>query len=266
MPFTLAHPAAVLPLFRRPLVPAGLIAGAVAPDIPYYLRATGLPVSAESWYEPLVNATTSHDVVGAVVTSLPLALLLYLSLAASARPASTVLSDRIRWRYRQVDRSDPWKYGLWALLSLAIGVATHLVWDQFTEGWPFLASGVAHKMSVAGVRLDRLLQHGSTVIGLLVVTVYLIRCRHRWLPARGSETASRLAKLLLGVIITGALGAAGIASLRWDSPLDVATLLTNLAIGFGLGTLLALFAVVAVWWLNSLKRTVGAWIVRGEAP
>ena len=36
MPFTLAHPAAVLPL-RRWLWFPGLVAGAVAPDVGYYL-------------------------------------------------------------------------------------------------------------------------------------------------------------------------------------------------------------------------------------
>ncbi|MFE3273804.1 DUF4184 family protein [Nocardia sp. NPDC059239] len=37
MPFTLAHPAAVLPI-RRVLWFPGLVAGSIAPDIPYYLR------------------------------------------------------------------------------------------------------------------------------------------------------------------------------------------------------------------------------------
>ncbi|MEU4193675.1 DUF4184 family protein [Kribbella sp. NPDC026611] len=35
MPFTLAHPAAVLPLVRRPFVASALVAGAVAPDLLY---------------------------------------------------------------------------------------------------------------------------------------------------------------------------------------------------------------------------------------
>ncbi|HEY3557859.1 MAG TPA: DUF4184 family protein, partial [Kribbella sp.] len=35
MPFTPAHPAAVLPLIRRPLVASALVAGAVAPDLLY---------------------------------------------------------------------------------------------------------------------------------------------------------------------------------------------------------------------------------------
>ncbi len=35
MPFTLAHPAAILPLVRRPFVASALVAGAVAPDLLY---------------------------------------------------------------------------------------------------------------------------------------------------------------------------------------------------------------------------------------
>jgi hypothetical protein len=35
VPFTLAHPAAVLPLFRRPFLASALVAGAVAPDLLY---------------------------------------------------------------------------------------------------------------------------------------------------------------------------------------------------------------------------------------
>jgi hypothetical protein len=35
MPFTLSHPAAVLLLCRPPFVASALVAGAVAPDLPY---------------------------------------------------------------------------------------------------------------------------------------------------------------------------------------------------------------------------------------
>ena len=37
MPFTLAHPAAVLPFARTKLVFSALIAGALAPDVGYFL-------------------------------------------------------------------------------------------------------------------------------------------------------------------------------------------------------------------------------------
>ena len=57
MPFTGSHPAAVLPLLRTPLPASALVAGSVAPDIPFYLPGTHpgrwgaehLPVLARAW-------------------------------------------------------------------------------------------------------------------------------------------------------------------------------------------------------------------------
>ncbi len=65
MPFTLAHPALVLPLLRHPFVPAALVTGATAPDMPYFLNAAGIrSTSAGNWYEPLLNATHTHSFSG----------------------------------------------------------------------------------------------------------------------------------------------------------------------------------------------------------
>ena len=77
MPFTLSHPAAVLPLLRRPFSAAALVAGALAPDLPYFARSTPVPVGAQSWYEPYMNATTSHTLLGALTVSLPYAVALW---------------------------------------------------------------------------------------------------------------------------------------------------------------------------------------------
>lgn len=76
MPFTLSHPAAVLPLLRPPFVPVALVAGAMAPDVPYFLGTLGIPLSAGDWYEPFLNATTSHSPLGALTVSLPVTLAL----------------------------------------------------------------------------------------------------------------------------------------------------------------------------------------------
>src|SRR3954470_20931603 len=37
MPFTPSHVAAALPFLRTPLLPAGVVVGTMAPDIPYYV-------------------------------------------------------------------------------------------------------------------------------------------------------------------------------------------------------------------------------------
>ncbi|WP_277682019.1 DUF4184 family protein, partial [Saccharomonospora azurea] len=49
----MSHPAAVLPLLRRPFVPAALVAGAVAPDLPYFLTTLGVSETGpHDWYGP----------------------------------------------------------------------------------------------------------------------------------------------------------------------------------------------------------------------
>ena len=87
MPFTLAHPAAVLPLVRRPFNGLALVCGAMAPDVAYFIRSTPLEVTAQSWYEPFTNATTTHSLAGLVPTTLLLASGLYVVLRIAVRPA-----------------------------------------------------------------------------------------------------------------------------------------------------------------------------------
>ena len=91
LPFTLAHPAAVLPFARRPFSAAALVAGAVAPDLPYFVRSLPVPVSAQSWYAPFMNATTSHAVGGTLTVALPYALLLTMAWWAARRPLRAML-------------------------------------------------------------------------------------------------------------------------------------------------------------------------------
>lgn len=165
MPFTLAHPAAVLPLLRGPLIGPALVAGAVAPDAPYFLVETGLPNSAQAWYEPLLNGTTSHGLGGVLTVDLPVALVLVLLFAVARAPLAPGVAPQ-RWR----DTG-------WIVISALLGIATHLVWDELT--W------------------SRLVQHLSTVLGLAVVAVYLWR--------RRPVVDRRLLGAVAGVGLAGAL-------------------------------------------------------------
>ncbi|MGW5677051.1 DUF4184 family protein [Streptomyces sp. NPDC003860] len=71
MPFTLSHPAAILPLIRHPLVVPALIAGSMAPDVPVFARTQA---TEAVWWEPLFNQTHTHSAAGAVGVDLGYAL------------------------------------------------------------------------------------------------------------------------------------------------------------------------------------------------
>lgn len=125
MPFTLSHPAAVLPLLRHPFSPAALVCGSLAPDMPYFLGTAGIPVSAQSWYEPLLNATTSHQVSGIGVPVVFGAVLLT-AYALVRRPMTALLPARHSPTDGHGRVGGVRRVG-WVLLSLVIGIVTHRV-------------------------------------------------------------------------------------------------------------------------------------------
>ena len=136
MPFTLAHPAAVLPFLRQPFVPIALVAGAMAPDVPYFLK---VPTASGSWYESLVNGGNSHDLAQILTVGFPLSLMLAAVLWLVAQPVRWAVPDAwvpakegIRGR-----RPSSARIALWTFYSLILGLVTHIVWDSFTHsyGW-----------------------------------------------------------------------------------------------------------------------------------
>src|SRR5690606_27153598 len=112
-----------------------------------------------------------HHWPGAVTIALPLALLLYLSLACCERPARWALPATAGAEAtRPAPR--PQRF-MWVVLSLALGVLTHVVWDSFThgDGWVVQNLGALRGDVVGSLTWARLLQHLSTVVGLVVLVV-----------------------------------------------------------------------------------------------
>lgn len=201
MPFTLAHPAAVLPLLRHPFVPAALVAGSVAPDLPYFLRAAGITsTTAGDWYEPLLNATHTHSLSG-----LPVDLLYAVALVAAywtvRAPITALLPPGLAIPRPQHSPSKP-RYAAWLLVSALLGVATHLLWDAFTDTDLLSA--------------QRLLQYASTAFGLAVVTWYL--WKHRAQLRTNDDATSHLTtpirRLTIALLIAAPLLSAAVLAHR----------------------------------------------------
>lgn len=277
MPFTLSHPAAVLPFVRRPFSAAALVAGAVAPDLPYFARSTPVPVSAQSWYEPFMNATTSHTLAGALTVSLPYALALYGFLLVARRPVAGLVPAVVAGFPGPGDaRGGPRGAGRllartgWVLVSLVLGIATHLVWDSFTHGdgyvvthVPFLSAPLAGDLTWA-----RALQHVSTVAGLVIIGIYLWRRRDR-MPGWGGRAAAgraagtcRTTRRGLWAIAGVAVAGAVLGTLRWWPAGSAASedvgltardvvegVLSDVATGAGAALIVGLLLYVAGWWV-----------------
>jgi hypothetical protein len=182
MPFTLAHPAAVLPLMRRPFVPAALVAGSMAPDVPYFLGSSA--TSAGDWYEPFTNATHTHSLSG-----VPIDLLSAVLLAAAYWFVRAPLAAAVGLDAPKPDRPAGLQYVGWLIGSAIIGVATHLLWDALTDLGP-----------------GRVLQYASTALGLGVVCWYLWKHRSRRTP-RGARHVT--VALLIAAPVLGGLALVG---------------------------------------------------------
>jgi hypothetical protein len=172
VPFTLSHPAAILPLRRlKPLRTVPLILGAMAPDFSHYL-----PWSVRAWFPDTHNLAASWRVC------VPLCLAV-LGCAWLLRKALTALmSPRARWLCLTAiepfgKRPLEW---LLAPFSILIGAWSHLIWDSFTHGngWMVRHYAVLHMNFAIGpyeITVNRVLQYLSSVAGLAILAVWYWR-------------------------------------------------------------------------------------------
>ena len=207
MPFTFAHPAAVLPLRRlRPMSAVPLIIGAMTPDVPYYLP----------WRIVRHMPETTHTFLGSFTLDLPMGLSLLAFLWLLRLPLAAPLGAEARAKcLGALERfgSRPLNWAL-APLSILIGAWTHLVWDSFThqDGWMVLRisalSAPVSFFSYTG-ELCHVLQYASSVFGLVVLAVWFTRLP---LPAQESANGGRAGggPLLLAALLTAAAVAGGI--------------------------------------------------------
>lgn len=127
MPFTFAHPAAVVPLARTLGswgVMSALIIGSMTPDIAFLL-----PIG--------VSRAQSHSLPGLFWCCLPVGLFCYLVFhLLMKRPMIHLLPPQAFTRLERFATSDwvlRWGSLLPVLFSLLIGAITHVVWDSFTH-------------------------------------------------------------------------------------------------------------------------------------
>jgi hypothetical protein len=210
VPFTLAHPAAVLPLRRaRHLRSAPLIVGAMVPDLPYYLPG-GI-----ARYVPL-----THAFVHSFTVDLALGYALLASLVVLQRPLTALLSARARALCLRAllpfHRPAEWAFAAPAIL---LGVWTHLLWDSFTHGDGWMVHRVAALSAPLVIgpydgTVSHALQYLSSVAGLCVLAVWYAR-----LPtpavAIGPDAARSAAGPVLVLVLAAALLIGGVQGMEY---------------------------------------------------
>jgi hypothetical protein len=214
MPFTLSHAAAALPFRRARLVTSALVVGTMAPDFEYFLAFKA-------------HDKFGHRFPGVLVLTLPVALLvLWIFHTFVKVPAARLLPQRLQ--SRMAGYLGKFRFGglgrfLRIVFSILVGIATHILWDSFTHGgtYPYAHwSLLRQRMDVPGLGtmpVVKVLQHGSTILGLVILFIWLFRwylqsepCRYRFRDVLSPGLRNRI---LAGGIALAVLG--GVARALW---------------------------------------------------
>jgi uncharacterized protein DUF4184 len=169
MPFTVAHAAAVLPFRKLKLVWSAFIIGSMAPDFPY--------IVGNVKYRDL-----GHFWPGVLYFTLPVSLaVLWLFHTVFKRPVIGLLPSGMQARLRR--QAGPFRFGplrrfVLILISTALGIASHLVWDTFTHSqtWAWrefrwLQRSI-HVPLLGTVPAFAVAQYGSTIIGTSALALW----------------------------------------------------------------------------------------------
>jgi len=177
MPWTFAHPLAILPLQR--LAPQrfnlmALIIGSIAPDLGYYVFAFDL-------------ATLAHQWPGLLLVCLPMGWAVFMFMRLTQAHFIYLLPQMQR-QALQVHATLPLTLVgpqiFWISLALILGAATHIVWDAFTHASGFAVAyfEVLRKpVEIAGIQTKafHLLQHLSTFFGLFGLAYCYLQWRKK---------------------------------------------------------------------------------------
>jgi len=194
MPFTLAHPAAILPFARwlaRWRLLSAVVIGSMVPDF--------------GWLSPWgrLSRPATHGAEALLTFCLPVGLATYWLFQWTVKTPLTELlppGAYARWReFEMPARVGDLRQWLLAAAGVLLGAITHVVWDAFThEG----ARGVRMipelndpMVQIGGRHLTgpRLLQDASSVIGMLVVLAVLAYALRPGAPEE-ADVARRLSR------------------------------------------------------------------------
>jgi len=172
VPFTLAHPAAVIPLARTKLLVSALVAGSLTPDFLYFVPGA-------------FDHNFSHTLPGLALFCIPVGLIwLLLFHRVMKVPLLSLVPNNPRNMlapHISEFAFGPWRRFLLVLLSLTVGSLTHLAWDSFTHERGLVVANVALlkvvviQTSLGAIRVFKLLQHASTVAGCAALWLWYLR-------------------------------------------------------------------------------------------
>lgn len=209
MPFTLAHPAAVLPIhsrWKRWFSLAPLVVGSMVPDAGYYLPM------------PDYYKENAHALVTGLLASVPAGIVILLIFYWVAAEIVFLLPSPHREALQREMKAPTIsvRSALLAVCGIVIGAETHVAWDSFThkDGWMVERVAFLHE-PIWRIHPYFILQVLSSIAGMWI----LLYVYDRWAMGEGfrawtwrEESAGRWRELLWFAVLSGCLVAAIIES------------------------------------------------------
>ncbi|MCM3922114.1 DUF4184 family protein [Frankia sp. AiPs1] len=240
MPFTLSHPAAVLPLRRLGLPMSAMVVGSMVPDVPVFFE----------W--PKFYRLT-HSLLG-VVTVAPVLSLVALGVwfCLTRDPLVDLAPEPVRLRLAPRARLTGRQWRL-APVAAAVGAATHVGWDDFTHENRWGVRQVAWLRAEHGALPGfKWLQYGMSVAGLVLVAAAIV-AHLRALPRRARRPRRHPSEsVVLPAVVVVAAGVGGVVGLA-NVPRGLHAV-TFHGVVTGVLALVAGLLLVAVGWQAAARR------------
>ena len=257
MPFTLSHPAAVVPLTKRGLVFSALVVGSLAPDLPYFV-----PLLHQSGF--------SHTPMGVLLFCLPaglaaVGLFHYLIKDPMLSLLPRAHQQRLYPATQGFSFGPPRRMGL-IVLSLLLGSGSHILWDAFTH----LKAWMVQRFEILRLpvlivcsetlQLYNILQHGSSLVGALLLCYWYFKWYRQAQPVDvpanliRPEPAKLSIIFVIGLLACLAGGLSGFLSTPWIPGLLYYYQLTGEFVVSGMAAGIAeLLLFSAIWQLHNAR-------------
>lgn len=257
MPFTLAHPAVVVPLYKAArwyTSLSALVIGSMAPDFVYFVPA-GIP------------ARLTHSLVGVILFCVPCGWIAFTIFHRFVkRPVIDLLPSIVARKLADTAGTVAVPFlTRWIIVisSLALGALTHIVWDAFTHGNTVVVKNVEVLQTMIAsigtyhLYLYKLLQHMSSIVGITALIGWIVA----WVNADTKQVASVAHNRLTPACRAGITGTIATAAILGGllngvsvTSTSIENTLSEAVVGCIVGLAVSVIVYCVGWHIKSLLR------------
>ncbi|WP_369765804.1 DUF4184 family protein [Flavobacterium sp. WC2429] len=167
MPFTLSHPAIILPFLKnKKLSATALIVGSMSPDLEYFFRMR-------------MQSEISHTLLGIFLIDFPLGFIVMFTFhEIIKRPFIENTPVFFQKRMQELKESNWVNYFknniFTVLICFFLGAVSHILWDSMTHWDGFMVQNFSFfNIEIYGIPVYKIAQHVSSIIGLIWIAYYI---------------------------------------------------------------------------------------------